>query len=146
MTTSETGPGAVVQREPITLDEIKSLHDRTTWPAIQAVKARRDALIRTAIVRGDLTMREIAEALPMSEQHVGRIERGQTSGARPAPEVTPDPAIRAAELRQTAASLTQALEELGADLTIPVLALRKRAEALQARLDETTAQLRQLDQ
>jgi predicted transcriptional regulator len=79
--TSETGASAEVQREPITLDEIKAKHDATTWPAVQAVKAERDDMIRTVLAAKTYTARQIAEALGISEQHVGRIERGETSGA-----------------------------------------------------------------
>lgn len=141
MMTDVTGNHAGTRREPIALDEIKRLHDQTTWPAIQEVKRRRDDLIRAALAHGDLTARQIAEALPVSDQHVGRIRAHQTSGAR-AYLATPE--RQAAELRQTAANITASLEELGEDLSIPIPALRKRAAALQARLEEINAQLEQL--
>lgn len=141
MTTDATGTSAGTRREPIALDEIKSLHDRTTWPAVQELKRRRDDLIREALAQGDLTARQIAEGIDVSEQHIGRIRSHQTSGARPTP---PTPERQAAELRQTVASITAALEELGEDLSIPLPALRRRTSALQARLDDVNAQLAQL--
>jgi DNA-directed RNA polymerase specialized sigma subunit len=81
MTNSETGRAPDVQS--ITLDAIKELHDQTTWPAVKRTKAQRDQLIREALAAGTFTARQIAEALGISEQHVGRIEKGQTSGAAP---------------------------------------------------------------
>ena len=83
MTDSETGQRAEDQRDAVTLDAIRELHDRTTWPAVQAVKAERDQMIRDALAAGTFTARQIAERLGISEQHVGRLARGQTSGAAP---------------------------------------------------------------
>lgn len=148
MSTSETGRltpediAAGVQREPITLDDIREIHDRTTWPAIQELKRQRDDLIRQALAVGDLTQADIVASGIVSDGHVYRIRKGQTSGAT-RDAVTDD--VRRATLNAERTRLLGDLERLGGDLAVPLDALHARTRALGARLERVEAELDQLE-
>lgn len=70
------------ERAAALLERIRAIHEQTTWDAIRKLKRQRDELIREALGLGVLTPRQLAEGLNMSEQHLGRIEKGETSGAQ----------------------------------------------------------------
>jgi len=151
MTTNETGRGAPehigdgVYRVPVTLDDIRAIHDRTTWPAIQELKRRRDELIREALAHGDLTQAEIVNAGILSDGHIYRLRKGQTSGATrtDAPEQTELGQIMA--LRAERTRLVGELERLGGDLGIPLDALQVRSRALGQRLSVVEAELHEFE-
>jgi len=146
MTTDETGTdtGTPVQRVPITLDDIREIHDRTTWDAIQALKRQRDDLIREALAHGDLTKADIVRAGILSEGHLYRLQKGQTSGATKATEA-PTVAARLAALNAERTRLMGDLERLGSDLAVPLDALHARTRALGARLERVEAELDELE-
>jgi hypothetical protein len=145
MTTNETGRrtpediAAGVARVPITLDDIREIHDRTTWPAIQELKRQRDELIREALAHGDLTHAEVVASGMVSDGHLFRIRKGQTSGAtRTEPYST---GARVSGLRAERVRLQGELERLGGDLNIPLEALGARTQALADRLATVEAEL-----
>ena len=144
MTTDETGTDTPVQRVPVTLDDIREIHDRTTWPAIQALKAQRDGLIREALAHGDIRMADIVADGMLSEGHLYRLQKGQTSGAQ-RPTEGPSRTERLAQLRAERTRLLGDLERVGGDLGVPLDALQARTRALGDRLERVEAELDQLE-
>jgi hypothetical protein len=149
MTTNETGRqtpediAAGVARVPITLDDIREIHDRTTWPAIQGLKAQRDDLIREALAHGDVSQAEIVNAGILSDGHIYRLRKGQTSGA--ARVDGPSTGVRLSGLRAERTRLLGDLERIGGDLNVPLEALHARTRALADRLASVEVQLDQLE-
>jgi hypothetical protein len=85
---NETDPGRVAddaqstappeQRGRVTVADILAAQARLER-ALRApadIRRQRDQLIRTALEQGDTTKPRLAEVLPLSEQHLGRIEKG----------------------------------------------------------------------
>ncbi len=86
MNAQETGRSAGVTapdtRGPVTLSELKrsqkKVRDADAAPRLR--RDERDELIRRALASG-WTKAELHRELGISEQHLGRIEQGRTSGA-----------------------------------------------------------------
>lgn len=83
MNTQETGRTAGQgHRGPVSLAELrraqKKVRDADAAPRLR--RDERDDLIRAALAQG-MTKAELHRELGISEQHLGRIEQGRTSGA-----------------------------------------------------------------
>jgi hypothetical protein len=88
MSTEETGQLAATvdppDSRPVSLADVLAAQEevRLADAAPGEKRAERDALIRAALAAGTTTKAELARETGISEQHLGRIEKGRTSGAR----------------------------------------------------------------
>lgn len=88
MNATETGRTAGVQEPagPVTLALIQAKQQEITEAERRPaqLRAERDDMIRAALATGVTTKAELHRTLEprISEQHLGRIEQGRTSGAR----------------------------------------------------------------
>jgi hypothetical protein len=87
METMETGRhgGVTEPGGPVTLAQIlaKQRDISAAERRPSELRAERDDLIRAALRAGVTTKAELHRETGISEQHLGRIEQGRTSGARP---------------------------------------------------------------
>jgi hypothetical protein len=97
METKETGQhagaadSAGATAGPVTLADALAAHEEVkAVPALaKAKREHRDRLIRAVLAAGLTTKAELHRETGISEQHLGRIEQGRTSGAIPAPRSDP---------------------------------------------------------
>lgn len=89
METKETGHDT---GRPITLASLLAAQRRVekAEAATPQRRAERDDMIRAALAAGITTKAELHRELGISEQHLGRIEQGRTSGAIPPQRLTDD--------------------------------------------------------
>jgi ribosome-binding protein aMBF1 (putative translation factor) len=68
---------------PVTIDQIMAAHDRfVNDDTAERLQDKRDELIRQALRQG-MTKAELHRKMGLSEAHLGRIEKGRTTGRRP---------------------------------------------------------------
>jgi ribosome-binding protein aMBF1 (putative translation factor) len=82
-TMTEAQEPAEVTGTPVTIEMIMAAHDRFVRDdTAERLQDQRDELIRQAIRQG-MSKAELHRKLPLSEAHLGRIEKGRTTGRRP---------------------------------------------------------------